>query len=186
MTGHHCKNHLTIIFRKAQAQYKRYILQPHKNVGKERGPWKAKGGRREQCQSTLASCVPVLLSHSCSDNVSTVQHGSISDDRKQIASASKRNKCRRNAFMKILPHLSISVLNECTSTVAPHWTSQAKVIICGCSMSNSDMQRDTLKMFPNVFHEGLEDGTWYIHFTLRSRNGCLLSFSFCLKLKIKK
>lgn len=40
--------------------------------------------------------------------------------RKQIASASKRNKCRRNAFMKILLCLSISVLNECRSTVEPH------------------------------------------------------------------
>lgn len=45
--------------------------------------------------------------------------------RRQIASESKGNNCRRDAFMRILPCLPTSVL----STVKPHWVSQAKVII---------------------------------------------------------
>lgn len=49
----------------------------------------------------------------------------VAGKRRQIASESKGNKCRREAFMKILPCLPTSVF----STVKPHWVSQAKVII---------------------------------------------------------
>lgn len=94
--------------------------------------------------------------------------------RRQIASESKGNKYRRDAFMKILPCLPTSVFSTEASL-----SESGKSNYCRCSISNSDIQRDTLKMLPNVFHKGLWDGTWCIHFTPRSRNGCLISFSFC-------
>lgn len=67
-----------------------------------------------------------------------------------IASELTRNKSRRDALMKIFPWPSISMLNLCRATVETPWSNQTKVIICRCSMSNSDMHRDSIRRFSQI------------------------------------
>lgn len=70
--------------------------------------------------------------------------------RRKIVSELKGNKCRRDAFMKILPCLSTYVF----STEEPHWVSQAKVIIADVLCQIQTNTGIPWRCFPMPFMRG--------------------------------